>query len=185
MDSVHKLDTDKLLQMDDEPYVILVCSLFIICHDDNEMDSLKARKILRYLLSKKIINRNNYDVRELFGLSYAAEIGAGSFGIRLTYDNAENFKGIGINWGTKGFVYTDSRNKGLIISYDEFSKLFTDIKSKVILGYGYFDYEVDRDNYLNILVPDFRFATGIKMKTKKDYLISVNANDKYPPENEE
>lgn len=122
------------------------------------------------------------DVRDLFGLSYAAEIGIGSFGIRLTYDDVENFKGIGINWGTCGFVYTDSRNKGLILTWNELFHLFSNSKSKTILGYGWFDYEIDRDGYLNILVPDFRFVTDIKMvanKVKKDFIISAVAADAY------
>ncbi len=122
------------------------------------------------------------DVRDLFGLSYAAEIGIGSFGIRLTYDDVENFKGIGINWGTCGFVYTDSRNKGLILTWNELFHLFSNSKSKTILGYGWFDYEIDRDGYLNILVPDFRFVTDIKMvanKMKKDFIISAVAADAY------
>lgn len=125
------------------------------------------------------------DVKDLFGLSYAAEIGTGSFGIRLSYDDAENFKGIGINWGTCGFVYTDSRNKGLILTWNELLHLFSNSKSKTILGYGYFDYEIDRDDYLNILVPDFRFVTDIEMRTKEkteDYIISAKAADAYPKE---
>ncbi len=60
MDRHHKLDTDKLLQIEDEQFAMFICSLFITCHDDEESDKLKAKKILRYLLSKKIINRDNF-----------------------------------------------------------------------------------------------------------------------------
>lgn len=126
------------------------------------------------------------DVRDLFGLSYAAEFGIG-YGIRLTYDDTENFKGFGINWGTSGYVYTDSRNKGLILSWKELFLLFSNSKSKVLLGYGWFDYEIDRDGYLNILVPDFRFVTDIKMiakDDKNDFIISDNANKNLPQKNE-
>ena len=97
-------------------------------------------------------------------------------------DDTENFKGFGINWGTSGYVYTDSRNKGLILTWKELFLLFSNSKSKVILGYGWFDYEIDRDGYLNILVPDFRFVTDIKMSengVKKDFIISAIAADAY------
>lgn len=63
MDKHHKFDTDKLLQMEDESFAMTICALFIICHEDDndyKSDRLKAKKILRYLLSKKIINRNNF-----------------------------------------------------------------------------------------------------------------------------
>lgn len=78
------------------------------------------------------------------------------------------------------FVYTDSRNKGLILTWKELFLLFPKSKIEVILGYGYFDYEIDRNGYLNILVSDFRFVTDIKMKKGDNYLISFNANEKYP-----
>lgn len=63
MDKHDKFDTDKLLQTEEEPFAMLICALFITCHDndnDYKSDRLKAKKILRYLLSKKIINRNNF-----------------------------------------------------------------------------------------------------------------------------
>ena len=102
-------------------------------------------------------------------------------------DDTENFKGFGINWGTSGYVYTDSRNKGLILTWKELFLLFSNSKSKVLLGYGWFDYEIDRDGYLNILVPDFRFVTDIKMiakDDKNDFIISDNANKNLPQKNE-
>ncbi len=125
-------------------------------------------------------------VKDLFGLSYSVEVGVGPISIRVVYDNLEHFTGIGLgvgkSWSIVGFSYTDSRNKGLIINKSELSKLFSPTNTKVILGYGYFDYEVDKDGYLNLLMPDFRFITDIQMVEKendKDFLISKTANLNY------
>ncbi|MBR4676522.1 MAG: hypothetical protein IKO99_00810 [Bacteroidales bacterium] len=127
------------------------------------------------------------DVRDLFGLSYSAEFGIG-LAIRLTFDNYEYLKGIGIGWGTVGLVYTDSRNKGIIISHKELVELFSFNETNVILGYGYFDYCIGKDSKLVLKIPDFEFVTDIIMidmrKNGKDFIISEKAFNLYKKKNE-
>ena len=126
------------------------------------------------------------DVRDLFGLSYTAEVGVGTLSIRINYDNLENITGFGIGankaWAVGGFSYTDSRNKGLIISADEFTKLFSPKITKNAICYGNFYYDIDKKSNLVLLMRNYKYVTNItimKIEKEKDYIISVAANDNY------